>query len=66
MSPKYCAALTPGYIDCTMRFAAAMHALGYIDRIPETEEVFDTSFINKTHGPGEHYSHGISEGGFDV
>ncbi|MBE0428263.1 MAG: ABC transporter substrate-binding protein [Thermoleophilia bacterium] len=63
VSPRYCAALTPGFIDCTMRFAGAMKSLGYIERIPGMEEVFDSSFINEVHGPGEHYSKGINKGG---
>lgn len=62
ISPRYCAALTAGYIDCAMRFAAAMKALGYIGRIPDGDEVFDTSFIDRIHGPGEHYSQGIAAG----
>lgn len=67
ISPKYCAALTPGYIDCTMRFAVVMNTLGYIGRTLETGEVFDASFINKVHGPGDHYSDGIiNKGGFNV
>lgn len=64
ISPRYCAALTPGYIDCTMRFAAVMKSLGYISRTLETGEVFATSIIDRVHGAEEHYSEGIvNQGG---
>lgn len=63
ISPRYCAALTPDFIESTMNFAPVMRDLGYIVRVPSTEEVFNTAFIDRVHGPGEHYSAGIVKGG---
>jgi NitT/TauT family transport system substrate-binding protein len=59
ISPRYCTQLTEGYMACTARFVSAMKRLGYIDREPSLEEIFDTSLIRRIHGEGEHYSEGL-------
>jgi NitT/TauT family transport system substrate-binding protein len=61
VSPKYCAALTGGYISSTMSFVRALKELGYIKRELEQDEIFDTSLITKIHPGKDHYGDGIAE-----
>ena len=56
ISPKYCAQLTQEYIDCTLEFAGAMKALGYLQGDLTVERIFDRSLIEKVHPEGQHYS----------
>ncbi len=58
ISPGYCAALPPRYIDTTMEFVRALHRLGYIHRKPGTDEIFNLTLIAKTHPEQEHYGYG--------
>ena len=60
VSPKYCAALTGGYIASTMAFVQALKKLGYIKREPDRNEIFDTSLIEKIHPEKDHYGDGIA------
>ncbi len=62
VSPKYCAQLTDEYLSSTMEFASALQRLGYIDRIPSRDLIFDTSLIRELHPPGSHYDDGIAGG----
>ncbi|MDI6897892.1 ABC transporter substrate-binding protein [Methanocella conradii] len=55
ISPKYCAALSPEYIESTMGFVEALKGLGYISRSVSKDEIFDTRFIEKTHPERPHY-----------
>jgi NitT/TauT family transport system substrate-binding protein len=55
VSPKYCAQLTGGYVSSTMAFVKALKRLGYIEREPSEDEIFDASLINKIHGHSDHY-----------
>jgi len=56
-SPHYCAALSPGYIECTMRLARRQMELGYIETVPAREEIFEPSLIRAIHpGPAHYYS----------
>ena len=59
VSPKYCAALTGGYIASTMDFVKALRKLGYIKRELGKDEIFDTSLIGKVHPGKDHYGDGI-------
>jgi NitT/TauT family transport system substrate-binding protein len=61
VSPKYCAALTEGYISSTMNFVRALKELGYIKRELGQDEIFDTSLITKIHPEKDHYGDGIAE-----
>jgi len=61
VSPKYCAALTGGYLSSTMNFVRALKVLGYIKREPAQDEIFDTSLITKIHPEKDHYGDGIAE-----
>lgn len=60
ISPKYCAALTEGYMASTMAFVEAQKRLGYITRDVSREEIFDLSLIGKVHPEGDHYGDGIA------
>ncbi|MCC6347899.1 MAG: ABC transporter substrate-binding protein [Nitrospirales bacterium] len=62
VSPKYCAQLTGEYLSSTMEFAATLQRLGYIDRVPPEDRIFDTSLIRELHPPGHHYGDGIAGG----
>lgn len=55
VSPRYCAALTDGYISATMRFARTMRGHGYIARGVTVEELFDLRFIREVHPEPDHY-----------
>lgn len=57
VSPKYCAALTEGYIASTMAFVKALRKLGYIKRELDKDEIFDTSLIAKIHPKKDHYGY---------
>jgi NitT/TauT family transport system substrate-binding protein len=59
LSPKYCAQITEGYIDSTMRFVKSMKQLGYIHNEVPASEIFDTSLIEEVHPGGSHYEEGI-------
>lgn len=59
ISPKYCAALTSGYIASTMEFVKTMKRLGYIDRETGEESIFDLSLIREVHPDKDHYQAGI-------
>jgi len=63
VSPKYCAALTGGYIASTMDFVKALKKLGYIKRELGKDEIFDTSLIEKVHPGKDHYGDGIALSG---
>ncbi len=55
ISPRYCIALTDGYMQCTMRLAERLRKLDYIKkRIPD-EQVFDLSLIQEVHPEEDHY-----------
>ncbi len=56
ISPKYCAALSPLYVDCTMRLSDRQLELGYISRPVKMEEVFDFEIIREVHPEPDHYS----------
>jgi NitT/TauT family transport system substrate-binding protein len=59
ISPKYCAALPPEYIASTMKFVRTLHALGYISRCIDENEIFDRSLIAAVHPGPHHYDAGI-------
>jgi NitT/TauT family transport system substrate-binding protein len=55
ISPKYCIALSEGYVKSTMAFIGALHRLGYIKRMLNVEEIFDFRFVEKVHPEHHHY-----------
>lgn len=55
ISPKYCIALSEGYINSTMEFAKSLFNLGYVKRIPKIEEIFNFQFVQQLHPEKEHY-----------
>lgn len=55
ISPKYCIALSNGYVTSTMEFVEALHRLGYIKRKLEIEDIFNFRFVEKIHPENHHY-----------
>ncbi len=55
ISPKYCIALSDGYINSTSGFINTLHRLGYIKRILEIDEIFDFTFVKEVHPEEHHY-----------
>ena len=56
ISPKYCIALSEGYIKSTMEFVRTLKNLGYIKKELRINDIFDLTFIQKVHPEPEHYS----------
>ena len=55
ISPKYCIALSEGYLQSTEGFINTMHRLGYIKKKLTFEEIFDFKFVEEIHPETEHY-----------
>ena len=55
ISPKYCIALSEGYVKSTLEFVGALHRLGYIKRTLDVEEIFEFRFVEKVHPEHHHY-----------
>jgi NitT/TauT family transport system substrate-binding protein len=56
ISPKYCAALSSGFIETTMAFVPVLQRLGYISKPLSHEEIFDHKFIDSIHREPSHYN----------
>lgn len=56
VSPKYCAALSDGFVSSTMAFVPVLSDLGYISRQLGEEEIFEHGFIKQVHGDKPHYN----------
>ncbi len=56
ISPKYCIALSEGYVSSTMEFVKSLHKLGYIKRELNLDDIFNFNFINEVHPEKDHYS----------
>ena len=56
ISPKYCIALSDGFVKATMEFVVALYDLAYIKRKLEISEIFNFEFIEQVHPEKEHYS----------
>lgn len=56
LSPKYCSSLPEKYVEATLKLAEFMKRLGYIERVPRVEEIFDFKLIREIHPQKEHYS----------
>ncbi|MFW9827381.1 MAG: ABC transporter substrate-binding protein [Candidatus Thorarchaeota archaeon] len=55
ISPKYCIALSNGYIKATMEFVKTLHNLGYIKRNLKVEDIFEVKYVSEIHPESEHY-----------
>jgi len=60
ISPKYCAKLTAGYIDATMKFIPVMKKLGYMQSGVSQDRIFYRDIIDKIHPGPDHYNDGIN------
>ncbi len=56
ISPKYCIALSEGYVRSTMEFVKTLKDLGYIKKELRISDIFDFKFIQEVHPESEHYS----------
>jgi NitT/TauT family transport system substrate-binding protein len=56
ISPKYCIALSEGYVKSTMEFVRTLKDLGYIKKYLRSSDIFDFKFIEEVHPESEHYS----------
>jgi NitT/TauT family transport system substrate-binding protein len=55
VSPRYCASLPEEYIEATMKFVPVLQKIGHLKKKLSADEVFDCSFIEKTHPESPHY-----------
>lgn len=55
ISPKYCIALSEGYIKATMQFVNSLHELEYINKNLTVKDIFTYEFIKKIHPEADHY-----------
>ena len=56
ISPKYCIALSEGYIKSTMDFVKTLKDLGYIKKDLRIDDIFNFKFVREIHPEPEHYS----------
>ena len=56
ISPKYCIALSEGYVKSTMEFVKVLKDLNYIKKELRTNDIFDFNFVREIHPESEHYS----------
>ncbi len=59
ISPHYCADITEGYINCTMKLTERMNLLGYIDREFKETDIFDLEIIREIHPEADHYREAV-------
>jgi NitT/TauT family transport system substrate-binding protein len=55
ISPKYCIALSEGFIKATMEFVETLYKLGYIKRELKTDDIFNFNFVRDVHPESPHY-----------
>lgn len=55
VSPKYCIALPPEYIEATLRFVEPLQRLGYLQKPLRGEDIFDLRFVERLHPERHHY-----------
>jgi len=55
VSPKYCAALSSGFVGSTMAFVPVLRRLKYITRDLAEKDIFEYGFINIAHKVQPHY-----------
>jgi NitT/TauT family transport system substrate-binding protein len=55
ISPKYCIALSEGYLKSTEGFVNTMHRLGYIKERLAQDKIFNYNFVQDVHPEASHY-----------
>ena len=60
ISPRYCGALSAGFVTATHRFGAALLRLGYLPRAVAPDEVFDDGPLRDVHPEAPHYDEPIA------
>jgi NitT/TauT family transport system substrate-binding protein len=56
ISPKYCSAISDEFIEATMRFGGVLQRLGYLNRSPTMNDIFELGYIRKVHPDRPHYN----------
>lgn len=56
ISPKYCIALSGGFVSSTMEFVKSLYELGYIKRELTLDDIFYFKFIKEVHPEKDHYN----------
>ncbi|MHA2123061.1 MAG: ABC transporter substrate-binding protein, partial [Promethearchaeota archaeon] len=56
ISPKYCIALSDGFLRSTEGFVNTMHKLGYIKEKLPNDKIYNFDFVREVHPEEEHYS----------
>ncbi len=56
VSPKYCAALSSGFVEATLAFVPVLRRLGYISRSLSEKDIFERGFIDQVHKETPHYN----------
>ena len=56
ISPKYCIALSEGYLKSSEGFINTLHRLGYIKEKLKIEEICNFEFLNEVHPEDDHYN----------
>ena len=55
ISPKYCIALSEGFIKATMLFVKSLYNLGYINEELTVKDIFEFKLIKEIHPEVDHY-----------
>jgi NitT/TauT family transport system substrate-binding protein len=55
IAPKYCIALSEGYINSAMKFVEILYKLGYITHLIRVNDIFTFKFIQEVHPESPHY-----------
>jgi NitT/TauT family transport system substrate-binding protein len=55
VSPRYCASLPEDYVESTMQFVPVLQKMGHVKETLSADQVFNCSFIEKTHTEPSHY-----------
>jgi len=55
ISPKYCIALSEGYLKSTEGFINTMYRLGYIKEKLARDKIYNFEFVEEVHPEADHY-----------
>jgi NitT/TauT family transport system substrate-binding protein len=55
VSPKYCASLSKEYVSSTLAFVPFLQKTGYIKNPLDTDDIFNTKFVERIHPEKPHY-----------
>lgn len=55
ISPRYCIAISPKFLQVTMNFTEYLQKIGYINKMYSKNEIFNLKFIEEVHPEQEHF-----------